>query len=243
MNKRVQLFIFPYAGGSIAAMKRLTDLIDEHIEVITVEYAGRGTRAKEPLAENIWEFMNDAVAFCLDRRDTCVPYAVLGYSMGSILAYEILYKKAIPGELIHLFLSAEVSAKERSCELAKAKHPTQDRILERARMLGGLDDRMLINKRFSEIYIKPMISDYKLFFDYRFDEQEHDRKIHADTTFFYCENDTPLEEVRKWSELIDGKFVYYEMGDNHFFVNRYYKKIAELINETLVHCRGREYDV
>ena len=38
-NIQIQLFILPYAGGSIAAFKRLTVLIDDKIETITVEWS------------------------------------------------------------------------------------------------------------------------------------------------------------------------------------------------------------
>lgn len=232
-KKQVQLFILPYAGGSIAAFKRLTDLIDDRIETITVEYPGRGTRIKEPLKNSLKEMLEDAIIFCQKRRNIELPYAVLGYSMGSVIAYEVLLNEALKGELNHIFIAAEVSPKTRSLELRKIKDPTDERIIERARILGGLDERILTDKRFSDIYIKPMISDYRNFFGYQFGEYKE--VIRADTTFFYCESDTPREEVEKWSELIDGRFVFYELGDNHFFINKYYNEMARIINQTL--CR------
>ena len=231
MSKQIQLFIFPYAGGSIAAFKRLTDLINDQVDVITVEYAGRGTRAKEPMAKSIEALIQDAFSYCMERRDAELPYAVLGYSMGSVVAYEMLARKVLPGELKHFFVSAEVSPKDRSLELRKVPDPTEERILERARKLGGLDERMLSNKRFADIYIRPMLSDYRLFFDYRYTGYEE--KIKSDTTFFYCEKDTKLEDIKKWAELIEGKQAYYELGENHFFINHYYGEMARVINETL----------
>lgn len=235
-SKRLQLFILPYAGGSIAAFKRLTDLIDDCVDVVTVEYAGRGTRAKEALAESIWGLLDDAISYCNERRIPNLPYAVMGYSMGSVLAYEMIAGNSIPGELMHLFISAEVSPKDRSLELRKVENPTEERILERARSLGGLDERMLKNKRFSDIYIKPMLSDYRLFFDYRFGN--HAEKINVDTTFFYCEKDTALADVQKWNELIDGQFDFHELGENHFFINQHYEEMAKVINNAL--CRKVE---
>lgn len=231
-NKELQLFILPYAGGSIAAFKRLTDLIDERIEAVTVEYAGRGTRAKEPLAGSIRELMDDSIAYCQKRRKEGLPYAVMGYSMGSVLAYEMMARRAVSGEFRHLFISAEVSPKDRTLELRKIENPTNERILERARRLGGLDERMLKNKRFFDIYIKPMLSDYRLFFEYRF--SDGCEKIHVNTTFFYCQQNTAIEDVRKWGELIDGEFDFHEMGENHFFINQHFEEMAGIINRTLV---------
>lgn len=43
-------------------------------------------------------------------------------------------------------------------------------------------------------YSMPMISDYQLFFQYRFPEYRH--KIRTDATVFYCEKDTAFEDVR-----------------------------------------------
>lgn len=230
-NKKIQLFILPYAGGSIAAFRRLTDLIDSRVDVVTVEYSGRGIRAKEPLAGSIWNLLEDASAYCRSRRQQDLPYAVMGYSMGSVLAYEILKREAITGDLKHLFISAEVSPKERSLELCKVENPTDECILDRARRLGGLDDRMLQNKRFADIYIKPMLSDYRLFFEYRFEEYED--KIGIDTTIFYCEKDTALADVQQWKELIDGEFDFHQLGDNHFFINQHYMEMADVINHHL----------
>lgn len=227
----MQLFILPYAGGSIAAFKRFTDLIDDRVDAVTVEYAGRGTRAKEALADNIWDLLDDAIEYCRARRDPNLPYAMMGYSMGSVLAYEMLVRKAIPGELKHFFVAAEVSPKDRALELRKVSNPTEERIMERALRLGGLDERMLKNKRFADIYLKPMLSDYRLFFTYQFGN--YPDKIKTDTTCLYSEKDTALSDIRKWDELIDGKFDYYEIGENHFFINQHYQRMAEIINNKL----------
>lgn len=234
LNKEMQLFILPYAGGSIAAFKKLTDLIDPRIDIITVEYAGRGTRAKETLANSIWDMLDDAIVYCNERREKELPYAIMGYSMGSILAYEMLKKKDIKGLLKHLFISAEVSPNDQAIEGRRIDNPTEERILARACLLGGLNEKMLRNKRFSDIYVRPMISDYRLFFDYRFGE--FNEKIKVNTTFFYCENDTAFEDVKKWDQLIEGEFDYYEMGENHFFINQHYEEMANIIN-----CHLKQY--
>ena len=227
----MQLFILPYAGGSIAAFKRLTCLLDDSIETITVEYPGRGSRVKEVFASSFWSLLDDSITYCRERRKSEVPYAVMGYSMGSILAYEMVARKSIEGELSHLFISAEVSPKDRSLELRKVETPTEEKILERVRRLGGIDERMLKNKRFADIYIKPMIADFRLFSEYHF--SSFSDKIKVDTTFFYCENDTAYSDMKKWNEIIDGNFDFHELGENHFFINQHYEEMAEVINSTL----------
>lgn len=235
-DKSIQLFIFPYAGGSIASFKRLTDLIDRRIEVVTIEYPGRGTRAKEPLAGDLKEMLDDAVEYCRVRRDADVPFAVMGYSMGCLLGYEMLVKNLLSGDLIHFFLAAEVSPQTRALELRQEEDPSEERVLERAKELGGLDVRMLGSKRFREIYLRPMISDYMHFFEYRY--LDHKRKIRSDATIFFCEKDTARKDVREWEHLIDGCFDYHEIGNDHFFINQHYKEMADVINERLLGKMG-----
>lgn len=230
-NKSSQLFILPYAGGSIMAFKKLTDLINKSVSVQTVEYPGRGTRAKEPLADSIWSLLDDAVEYINAKRNPQIPYALMGYSMGSILAYEMLAQKKIHGELMHLFICAEISPKKREEELCQEKDPTDEEILHRARKLGGIDERMVADNRFYDIYLKPMLSDYRLLLQYRYGGYEE--KLKVDTTFFYCEKDTSIDDINLWKDQIDGKFDFHEYGKNHFFINHHYNEIAEIINSHL----------
>ena len=230
-DNRHQLFILPYAGGSIAAFKKLVNCIDESIETITVEYAGRGSRFNEPFAKTIWELLDDACEYILERRNPNSSCSLMGYSMGSILAYEMLARNKVPGKVSHLFIAAEISPVERSLSLEKVSTISNDYILDRARKLGGLDETLIDNKRFKDIYIQPLISDYKLFYEYRF--KNFSERIKLDTTFFFSERDTAKQEIERWEELLVGKFDYHEFGDNHFFINQYYQPMAKIINDHL----------
>lgn len=230
-NKRIQLFIIPYAGGSIASFRRLSSLIDEQVETVTVEFPGRGTRAKERLVHTFDELIDDVSSYINSRRNENLPYAVMGYSMGSIIAYEILSEGLIKGNLKHFFISAEVSPKARALELRQLNNPSDEEIMARVKSLGGFNERLAADKRFAEIYLKPMMSDYRLFFEYRF--LDRSTKISTDATVFYCEEDTPLQYVKEWQTLIDGKLDFCELGNNHFFINDCYSEMATIINRNL----------
>ncbi len=228
----IQLFILPYAGGTVGSFRRLSECIDARIDVITVEYSGRGTRSAEPLAGSFEEMIDDSAEYCVARRKTNIPFAVMGYSMGGIMGYELLAENKIPGKLEHFFICAEVSPKVRASELGGISSITDDYVLERARNLGGMYEKMLTDKRFAQIYVRPMLSDYKNFLSYSFDSGSS--IVCVDHTFMYCEKDTPIEAITKWNELIKGSSSYYEMGDNHFFINQYYEKMSQIINDTLL---------
>jgi surfactin synthase thioesterase subunit len=233
-TKRIQLFLLPYAGGSSASFRRLTDRLDGRIEAITVEYSGRGTRSREPLAGSFLEMLADAGEYCLVCRDSGLPYAIMGYSMGSIIAYELTVQRKLPGEQKHLFLAAEVSPKDRALELQKVKNPTDEHILERARRLGGFDERMLQNERFAQVFIRPMLSDYRNFFSYRF--SGCDERCGVDATVLYSDSDTAFADVQKWDELMEGTPDYYAFSGGHFFINQHYEELADIVNRKLSCC-------
>ena len=192
-DKKLQLFILPYAGGSNTSFRRLSALIDEWVEVITVEYPGRGTRAKEPYSTGFWDLFEDAANYIRKRRNANIPFCLMGYSMGSILVYE-LARYNIPGILKHMFIAAEVSPRGRALELRQVDNPTEEELIERAKQLGGFDERMLMNPRFREIYLKPMLSDYRNFLEYRFTEASG--RITTDTTFFVT-----VQSLQLWTSI------------------------------------------
>ena len=93
-NKWLQLFVFPYAGGSVAAFRKLTDLLDNRVDVVAVEYAGRGTRAHEPLSDSFESQLEDAIEYCRKRRDDNVPYALIQNSLiqdNTSLTHGVIY--------------------------------------------------------------------------------------------------------------------------------------------------------
>ena len=98
----------PYAGGTSASYNTLTQfLAEEPIDVIVLEYAGHGTRVKEPGYDSFDAMASDIFHMISKRRIKEIPYAILGYSMGSIVAYEILTKYIPSTDLpAHIFLAA-----------------------------------------------------------------------------------------------------------------------------------------
>lgn len=43
-NKQIQLFLVPFAGGNLYSFKNLDKHLDSRIDVVPIEYAGRGRR-------------------------------------------------------------------------------------------------------------------------------------------------------------------------------------------------------
>src|SRR6185312_7790359 len=52
-NQKLRLFCFPYAGGSAASYREWSDALAGHVDVVAIEYPGRGARRREQLLTRI----------------------------------------------------------------------------------------------------------------------------------------------------------------------------------------------
>ena len=86
LSFRMQLFLLPFAGGNSGSFKHMTELLDERIEAVSVEYAGRLGRHKEGYITDYGEFLEDTASYICGRRSG-LPIAVLGYSLGCLLCW------------------------------------------------------------------------------------------------------------------------------------------------------------
>jgi surfactin synthase thioesterase subunit len=108
---------------------------------------------------------------------------------------------------------------------------SEDELIDKVRQLGGVDERILRNKRFFKIYMEPLKYDYQIWSQYTY--MELFNKINSDILTFYCNADTPYEQVYGWKQITTGKVDFYEFGSNHFFLQDHYQEIADIINSKL----------
>ncbi len=227
--ERIQLFLLPFAGGSSASFHKLLPYISPQIEAVPVEYAGHGKRSSEPLIETYNLFLEDAakqINECVETR----RFAVLGYSIGAAIAYDLIAKRCLKSQPIHAFMCARGSLKKTSNSQLFANLSEQE-FLQKMEELGGMDERIMNNKRFLDIFMRPVKSDYKIWSQFIYDEKN--MKLPCDITAIYCSKDILSDGITEWERMTNGKVDYYEMGYNHFFINQHYKEIARIINEHL----------
>jgi hypothetical protein len=120
-----RLYCLTYAGGNASFFKGIKKRIEmighdpgtdsereQNLEVIPVEYSGRGSRSKEPDYMDFQELTLDMAARINDFEEKAdVPSDELflfGYSMGSIAAFEIVKQKLLAQMPLGLFVAAHL---------------------------------------------------------------------------------------------------------------------------------------
>jgi medium-chain acyl-[acyl-carrier-protein] hydrolase len=84
----IRLFCLPYAGGGTAPFYRWRSMMPANIELAPMALPGHDGRLNEPAYTNL-RALADKLADEISDQAAQRPFALLGHSMGSLLAFEI----------------------------------------------------------------------------------------------------------------------------------------------------------
>lgn len=228
MSKQIQMFLLPYAGGSSRSFHKLIQLLDDRIEAIPVEYAGRMTRRSEGFIEDYNLFLKDTAEQINKNRNPDIPFILMGYSLGSILTYDLTIQGLICGELAHLFLCAKGSLLNKT---SVDKEFTDEEVINEMRFLGGTDERLFADERFLSIYMEPVKKDFNVWRQFVYTPGH----IFCNATVIYSREDPAAFGVHDWSKIIQGEIEYFDIGHNHFFINENWGTVADIMNDKICH--------
>lgn len=229
----MRLFCFPYAGGTAEFFNRLALGLSPAVEMVSLEYAGHGTRRREPLYQDFAQLGDDLYAAVRRLRRPGEGYALFGYSMGCIAVAEVLACILRRGEFPapdRVFLAAYEPFDRHDL-------PREDQwVRERTVSLGGVPERLRENRTFWRLYLPLYRADYRLTADYQFSKLTLACEIPL--TAFRGEQDTLSGRIEGWRRYFHGECEFVEFPGGHFFIKERWQDIAELIERRL--CGGGE---
>ena len=230
--KKYQLFIVPYAGGNADAFTVLGKYMPEEIELVCLDYAGHGTRRKE----NFYPTFDDMVKDMAEQINACrkpeLETVIFGYSMGSVVVYEMLAHQLVHADVKQVFLAAH----EAPGELWDCEEYVKLGDLEFAHKLmelGGFDrfeERFLKNRYFRKVFFEPIREDYRLLADYSL---KHETVLDIEAVFFFAPQDIPRENMMKWKKWFQREPQFVEIGRNHFFIKEFPEELTGRMKEAL----------
>lgn len=228
----VKLFCFTCAGGTAALYNNIKNEVSENIEMICFEYPGHGNRSREDLKRKFDDLLEEAAEFINSNISDGEDFAVMGYSMGSLIAYEAVAGGHLKKNPMHLFFAAHAMPGDVFYKSDFSKLSDEE-FAEEVKELGGFEKyekRMLNNRYFRKKIFDPLRADYDIHEQY--EKRDHD-KLDIPVDIFYSRNDILEERIVLWKDLFSCDIDFHEMGDNHFFINDCHKEMAEIISEAL----------
>ncbi|WP_405630459.1 alpha/beta fold hydrolase [Streptomyces sp. NBC_00016] len=223
----LQLVCFPHAGGSAGFYRPLAAELADHAEVLGVQYPGRQDRYAEPVVTDVHR-LADQVAEVLGQGAGDRPRALLGHSLGAVVAYEVAARlgDSAPVALI-------VSGRPAPSRIRRttAHQLPEDALAEQVMSLGGMDSELLDHPELRSLLLPLIRGDYQASETYRFGGGP---ALHCPVVAFTGDDDplTPVADARVWAEHTTGAFRLHVLSGGHFFLNDHWAAVARTVRSS-----------
>ena len=167
----MKMFCFSYAGGNADFFNGLKKEVSAMgMELIALDYPGHGGRRREAFLSDFYELSLDLLNKVKSMLDKEEEYALMGYSMGSITATEIvrrIVEEGVMQEPQHVFLAAHEPKTLRALENIP-DDMQEDVLKERTISFGAVPEELVDNQTFWRMYMPLYKADYRMIGRYDF---------------------------------------------------------------------------
>ena len=251
-----RLLCFPHAGGGASAYRSWTRAAPPELEVCPVQLPGREARIREAPFRRV----DEAVAALLEvvRPYLDRPYALFGYSMGALLAYELtnaLVRSGSPSP-VALFAAAAGapgfagvddtdaladSPTDARTDARSGGNPQSHRNLhalpdaafkEALRDLSGTPDAVLEHEELMELMLPVLRADFELHETY---QPGSAQPVPCPLVAFGGDDDpnVSVNELTAWEGFTAGAFRHIVYPGHHFFFETAGDDILAQVAQTL----------
>jgi pyochelin biosynthetic protein PchC len=197
----LRLICFSHAGGSASAYRDWATDLPDRIEVVAVEYPGRGSRIAEPACTamaNLAEAAAEALSPLTER-----PYALFGHSMGAAAAYETALRLREQGKPDPVRL------------LVSGREPPQHSHGGTVH-LGGPE--ALLDAEIRALILDRMAADSRLIETYRPAGTAEPLRCPVSAVVGNQDPDVTVAEMAEWAVVTSGSFDLTVFPGDHFYL-------------------------
>lgn len=215
--------MFPNAGGTKELFSKISAELQKDFKCFCYEYPGHGSD-KEALCVSIDTLTDKAFEFYNENHVNENDIILFGYSMGTIVAMELLKRIEGISNRIGIILAA---VPPRNVIVESSDVSEEENIKNFYMKNGGISDKLINSKLFESLYLPSFRNDYRILREYNYSRIH--KKINAEALILYSEDDISYEIITGWSEVFLNEPEYREFSGGHFFIKSHYKEIAQLI--------------
>ena len=243
MKKKINLYCLPFAGGNKYSYREFVEKAPSILNVITLEYPGRGAKIKEPLLSDI-NALADNLYNQISNEIGNNNYGLYGHSMGGLMSYLLTLKilennKQAPS---HLFITGTSGPSAPSRQEEKKRYLLDKKeFIEEIKELDGMPEEILQNEELL-YYFEPILrSDFKLSENYLY--QDHAPLNIPITVITGTDEDMELEDVQLWQKETTFKVDFKKMPGKHFFIFKHTQIVVDIISKKLfVQTKAHHYE-
>jgi surfactin synthase thioesterase subunit len=243
MKKKINLYCLPFAGGNKYSYREFVEKAPSFLNIIPLEYPGRGAKIKEPLLSDI-NALADNLYNQISNEIGNNNYGLYGHSMGGLMSYLLTLKilennKQAPS---HLFITGTTGPSAPSRQEEKKRYLLDKKeFIEEIKELDGMPEEILQNEELL-YYFEPILrSDFKLSENYMY--QDHAPLNIPITVITGTDEDMELEDVQLWQKETTFKVDFKKMPGKHFFIFKHTQIVVDIISKKLfVQTKAHHYE-
>jgi surfactin synthase thioesterase subunit len=230
--KDINLYCFPFAGGNKYSYREYEKNAPDYLQLIALEYPGRGTRIKDAFITNMQALVDNLyqeIKYELDKKD----YALYGHSMGGIVAF-YLVKRIIAenhNAPLHLFITGTPGPSSILREQKKRHRMGKKEFIQEIKDLDGCPDEILQNEELLNFFEPILRADFEVSETFTY---VHGEPIDVPITVITgTEEEMKAEEIFLWQKETRYKVDFGKMPGNHFFILHHAAEIISIIASKL----------
>ena len=232
---QTRLLCIHHAGGSSLLFRNWVESMPPSIEIITAELPGRGRKFGEPLLED-FNIVAEELFRAIAMLEQDKPMAILGHSLGALLAFDLA--KKLEGRNFQsplaLFVSGCKSAALFSSEGCSRKSTMSDSELTKAlRNHNGTESDLLESEEFLELFLPIFRADYKLVESFR--TKLPIEKLRCPLVALGGTEDPDIStfQLLDWQSHTKNKFTHHLFSGDHFFIQSQEAKVMGAVAHEL----------
>ena len=231
---RTHLFCFPYAGGSVSALRPLAEHIAPYVHVHIASLPGRGGRFSENAVRQLSTLVSGlADAIVQTRPDR---FALYGHSMGGILGFEITRELRRRGFIPPLALVVSGVRAPHLFGRPEDHHRynlPHDDFIAYLQTLEGTPEEFFEHPELMEMTLPVLRADFEICDTYRYCT-EPALRVPIRALFGRDDHSVGQECMQAWSEHTYASFELSVLDGGHFFVNHQWPLVGRVLNDILL---------
>lgn len=231
-----RLFCLPFAGGGASIYHAWPSAFPPSIEVRAIQLPGRESRFKEPRSARVEPLATgiaDALGRHLDR-----PFALFGYSIGALLAFEAIRELRRRGAPLPSYLFVAAShAPQYPKPHPPLAHLPREEFLERIRYYYEPSEAAWEIPELLEVFLPILRDDAAMYDSYEYVD-EPPLSCPIDAYVGSVDRGAPVAGAEAWREQTTGEFELTVFPGSHFFVQKALPDLHDRIRRRLAGLTG-----
>lgn len=210
-----RLVCFPHSGGSATTFSDWAAVVPSGVELLAVQYPGRGDRFVEQLVDDVAEMAGHVVSELLRLPKS--DQVLFGHSLGAVVAYETaLLLRDMGEEPSRLCISACLPPGELADR--DVHWATDDDLWTTLCALGGIEPAIAEHAELRELLLPTLRSDLRAHATYR--PSSPTTPLSCPVTCYHGAGDPMVDETRlkRWADVTSGEFTLKVRPGGHFHV-------------------------